>query len=234
MGVPGVIFDGDDTLWQTASLYVEAKQKFFSQMSSLGFDQEEVEKTFQDIDVANVHRLGFSKDRFPSSMTETYELFCYKYGLPLEQRVGELMRRIGYGVFAKVPPICAHAQEVLARLEPHYRLILATKGDYEVQRSKIDRSALTHFFYSTYILKHKTQTEIVEIAKDCDLDVSRSWVIGDSLKSDINPGLQVGFSAIWIKTESWHYETDEEIVSDKLFKVNELRDTLPLLISGEK
>jgi phosphoglycolate phosphatase-like HAD superfamily hydrolase len=78
MSSAGVIFDGDDTLWETAPLYARAKQQFFGQMSSLGFDPREVESAFHNIDVVNVDRLGFSKHRFPTSMAETYRLFCEK------------------------------------------------------------------------------------------------------------------------------------------------------------
>ncbi len=76
MSSAGIIFDGDDTLWETAPLYARAKKEFFARMSSLGFDPLEVKKTFQLIDIANVDRLGFSKERFPTSMAETYRLLA--------------------------------------------------------------------------------------------------------------------------------------------------------------
>jgi putative hydrolase of the HAD superfamily len=230
MKVPGIIFDGDDTLWETASLYAGAKEEFFRQMSSLGFDLQEVAETFQNIDMANVDRFGFSMHRFPLSMAETYNLFCDKYSLASEQGVTESVRRIGYSVFTKFPANCAYAPQMLAQLRPHFRLILATKGDYEVQRSKINQSELAPFFHSIYILEHKTLRELQLIAEECDLDVSQSWVIGDSLKSDINPALRAGFRAIWIQHDTWEYEKDEQIISDKFFKVETLDDSLRLLL----
>lgn len=234
MGSAGIIFDGDDTLWETALLYAGAKEEFFRQMSSLGFDLQEVEETFQNIDVANVDRFGFSMHRFPLSMAETYNLFCDKYSMASEQGVAEKLKSIGYSVFTKLPANCAYAEEVLALLRPHFLLILATKGDYEVQCSKINQSKLAPFFHAIYILEHKTPRELQNIAEACDLDVSRSWVIGDSLKSDINPALQAGFRAIWIQNDGWEYEKDEQINSDRFFKADTLNDSLSVLLPGEK
>lgn len=230
MKVPGIIFDGDDTLWETASLYASAKEEFFREMSSLGFELQEVQETFKNIDVANVDRFGFSMHRFPLSMAETYNLFCDKHSLAAEQGVTERVTSIGYSVFTKFPENCAYALEVLAQLQPHFRLILATKGDYEVQHSKINQSKLGPFFYSIYILEHKTPHELQRISEACDLDILQSWVIGDSLKSDINPALRAGFRTIWIQKDTWEYEKDEQIISDKFFKVETLDNSLRLLL----
>ncbi len=71
----GIIFDGDDTLWETSVFYKEAKEEFFDKMASLGFNQSEVQESFEKTDVANVTRFGFTKKRFPTSMAETYQNF---------------------------------------------------------------------------------------------------------------------------------------------------------------
>lgn len=230
MSSAGVVFDGDDTLWETAPLYSRAKQRFFGQMSSLGFDALEVETAFHNIDVANVDRFGFSKHRFPTSMAETYRLFCARRDSQSDLDTERSIRRIGYSVFDEVAMNSDYAEYVLAKVRPYYKLILATRGDEEVQRTKIERSGLAHFFDAIYVLAHKTTRELHTIARECELDILRSWIIGDSLRSDINPGLGVGFKAIWIPKETWAYEHDEETESERLFKVHTLADILKLLI----
>lgn len=72
----GLIFDGDDTLWETQSLYNLAKRRFRAEMEALGYDPEEVLRTFEEVDIINVRLLGFSKNRFPKSMSDTYEIMC--------------------------------------------------------------------------------------------------------------------------------------------------------------
>lgn len=226
----GIIFDGDDTLWETMPVYTSAKQEFFREMSSLGFNPREVESIFESTDVANVTRLGFTKDRFPTSMAETYQSFCDKYQRPSEITIEQRIKGIGYSVFDRPPVVFEHAQRVLSQLRPHYKLILATKGDHEVQQSKINHSGLADFFSSIYILDHKTDEELRNIAEECELSVSRSWIIGNSLKSDINPGLRVGLKAIWIPYYTWDYEEDVEPNSEFVYKVDSLEESLAILL----
>lgn len=230
MKAAGIIFDGDDTLWETMPVYTSAKQEFFREMSTLGFNPREVENIFESTDVANVSRLGFTKHRFPTSMVETYQSFCDKYRRPAETTVEQRVKEIGYSVFDRPPMVFEHAQRVLAQLHPHYKLILATKGDHEVQQSKIDHSGVDDFFSSIYILNHKTDEELRNITEDCELDVGRSWVIGNSLKSDINPGLLVGLRAIWIPYYTWDYEEDVEPNSKFVYKVDSLEESLAILL----
>ncbi|MGH9929695.1 MAG: HAD hydrolase-like protein [Pyrinomonadaceae bacterium] len=132
-------------------------------------------------------------------MAETYRLFCDRSSWPYDRAIERKIENIGYGIFGKALITFQCAEHVLARLRSHYKLILATKGDEEIQLAKIDQSGLAHFFTSIQILDHKTEGEFRRIAEECELDVSSSWVVGDSLRSDINPALEVGFRAIWIE-----------------------------------
>jgi len=233
MTTAGVIFDGDDTLWETMPAYAEAKQEFCKEMALLGFDPKDALNTFESIDVINVDKFGFSKHRFPISMAETYRLFCDRSSWPYDRAIERKIENIAYGIFGKALITFECAEQVLASLRSHYKLILATKGDEEIQLAKIDQSGLAHFFTSIQILDHKTEREFRRIAEECELDVSSSWVVGDSLRSDINPALEVGFRAIWIPNDAWAYEKADLPDSDRLFKVNALQDSLRLLIPEE-
>jgi hypothetical protein len=49
-----VIFDGDDTLWRTMPLYVDAKRRFFALMSELVPTASGIEEQFEVRDRNNV------------------------------------------------------------------------------------------------------------------------------------------------------------------------------------
>lgn len=230
MNKAGVIFDGDDTLWETMPLYTEAKQAFFYEMAQLGFNPAEVELRFESKDRENVSKLGFSKHRFPTSMADTYRLFCEKHKVEYQEEIEKTMRGIGYQVFIKHPKILDHADQVLAQLRPRYSLVLATKGDIEVQQARIEQSGLSGLFDKIFILPHKSAKELQEIVEACNLDMRRSWVVGNSLKSDINPALHTGLSAIWIPYYTWDYEEDEQLVSPHLYKSDSLQDAAKILM----
>lgn len=226
MRLAGIIFDGDDTLWETYSFYKEAKKEFFSEMAKLGFIVEEVEKVFQSTDLKNVDKLGFSKERFPTSMAETYRYLCKLHGYRSEVSDEERMKAIGYSVFCKRPLLLDHAKQVLTQLHPFYRLILATKGDRDVQQSRVEHSGLRSYFHAVYVLEQKTELEIRKIIDECNLDIAKSWSVGNSLRSDIKPALLTGLKAIWVPHDTWVYEEDVQPDSSNFHQVTSLDQVL--------
>lgn len=230
MNKAGIIFDGDDTLWETSVFYTEAKQSFFNEMSALGFNSEEVKRQFEKTDIDNLKNFGFTKQRFPTSMEDTYKYFCNSYGVENKREIAHKLKVIGYNVFEKKPLILDHAEKILEELKFSFRLFLATKGDSEIQFSKIEYSGLKSYFDNIYILDQKTEKEFAQIIEDNDLARDKTWSVGNSLKSDIYPALKVGLCSIWIPhKETWEYENDLIPDSSSFFQVESLTDILKIV-----
>ena len=100
---------------------------------------------------------------------------------------------------------------VLERLSPHYRLIVATKGDLLDQESKMSRSGISSFFHH--------------------IDPCEFLMIGNSMKSDVLPTLNLGASAIHVPFHTtWaHEEVENDPSTGKFFRVNRLKDVLGLI-----
>ena len=73
-----------------------------------------------------------------------------------------------------------------------FALTLFTKGDPEEQKLKIDRSGLAIYFGHTAIVKEKDAASYAALIRERSFDPARSWMIGNSPKSDINPALEAG------------------------------------------
>ncbi len=72
---------------------------------------------------------------------------------------------------------------------------------------KIDRSGLAPFFGRTGIVKEKDTGAYRKLIADCGFDIDKSWMIGNSPKSDINPALEAGLRAVYVPHErTWHLE----------------------------
>jgi putative hydrolase of the HAD superfamily len=228
----GIIFDGDDTLWETQALYIHAKKKFFNKMERLGFDPVEVEQRFEKIDVENVQLLGFEKARFPRSMSDTYQTLCQFYGKPFSELIRKRVESIGYMAFGKNPKIFDGAIRVLKTLHAfHFQLILATKGDKEVQEEKISFSKVGSYFHRVYVFPEKGESELRKVAKECSLDLRLSWSIGNSMKSDINPALRIGMKAIWIPKKTWEFEEEAPFDKQNLFIARSIKEVPNILKS---
>src|SRR5690606_15668726 len=82
-----------------------------------------------------------------------------------------------------------------------------TKGDDEEQRLKISRSPLASEFAAHIIEPEKTPQTYRDIVATYDLDATRTWMIGNSLRSDIQPALAAGINAAYIPNpHTWHME----------------------------
>jgi len=233
MSYPGVILDADDTLWENMSVYVYAKEKYFDELVRQGFDRQEVRELLESTDKLNISQYGFSRERFPSSLISTYRLVCARHQKQPDSRTELRIKDIASGVFSAEPLVHPAAHNVLSLLRPNFRLVLVTKGDSEVQRRKLRRSGLETFFIAVYVLSDKTDEEFRRVIEEQELDVERTWVVGDSLRSDINPALRLGLRAVWVPAPNWIYEFEEPRKSTRLFRVNSLAEVPNLLLGGE-
>jgi epoxide hydrolase-like predicted phosphatase len=102
---------------------------------------------------------------------------------------------------------------VLPRLGQHFQLILLTKGDHEVQKSKLERSGLATYFAGVHIVPEKDAEVLRGLMDEYSLHPARTWMVGNSPRSDINPALEVGIGAVHIPhTLTWTLE--DEAITD--------------------
>lgn len=227
----GIIWDFDDTLVSTTIFFEIAREKYARFMAGLGFPLEGVLETLNRLDIENVKRCGgFLKECFPLAMVETYRHFCSAGGTEPDPEICRRVEEMGWWVFDQKPVQLPGAAGVLEDLSSSggCRMFLATKGDPSIQWRRIEESGLKKFFSQIYVLKDKTAREYRLIARRHGLDPQRSWVVGNSIKSDINPGLAAGFNCIFIPNHyTWHFEMEDP--RGKFFTLESL-ETVPGLV----
>lgn len=228
-----VIFDGDDTLWSTQVVYERAKERFYDLMSKQGFDRERTDDVLTKIDLANVSKLGFSRHRFPLSMRETYERLSHEHDQLVDPQVSETASEVGYSVFQHKPRLVDGAVKTLLTLARWgYDCYLYTAGDLEVQTKKLEALEISSYFKSVYITESKTDEVLRSILGKESLEAEKTWMVGNSLRSDINPALRLGLNCVWVHSLSWAYD-NEPLVAQKVIQADDLRE-LPCLLETSK
>ncbi len=227
----GCIFDFDDTLVETTIYYDLAKEKFADKMFRLGFPVEELLEILNQFDISNVLKCGgFHKECFPKALVQTYEYYCQRYDITVCEATRKWMEDLGWWVFEQPTQIIEGATEVLRQLSTEMILFLATKGDSEIQTKRLKESRLDRFFHEIYIVSDKTHKEYTHIARKNGLDPAESWVIGNSMKGDINPGLRSGFNCIHVyHPNTWDFEEEEAI--GEHFSVKSIREVPEIILS---
>ncbi len=223
-----IIFDLDDTLIKTSKLYNHARDEFSSLMQELGFNSEESLIKLDEVDINYIKEYGFVKERYPLSLGKTYEYFSQKNGKEINPELKKKIEEIGWQVFRQIPELVDGVYQVLEILSKKYFLILATLGDPQVQEEKVRVSGLKKYFSEVYVLKHKNVEEYQNILTEHNLNKKDTWIIGNSVRSDLNPGLKLGINCILIPYLSWKFE-EEEPLSENYLQLDSLEEVLNYL-----
>ncbi|HEU4636364.1 MAG TPA: HAD hydrolase-like protein, partial [Edaphobacter sp.] len=101
--------------------------------------------------------------------------------------------------------------ETLHDLSTRHRLILVTKGDPAEQTGKLERSGLAPHFSAVEVLPEKHDQAYLALSSHHRCDAARTWMIGNSPRSDINPALRAGLHAIFIP-HSFTWVLEHEVV----------------------
>ena len=108
-------------------------------------------------------------------------------------------------------------EDTLKELSKKYRLVMATKGDLLDQERKLIKSGLESYFHHIEVMSDKTPKQYKKLIKHLDINPTEFLMIGNSMKSDILPVLDIGAYAIHIP---FHTTWAHEIVKDDVSHTN--------------
>lgn len=221
-------FDADDTLWVNETYFREAEQKFAAMLSKFETPNKIDQELFQ-LEIKNLPLYGYGIKGFVLSMVEmALKLSNYT----VQNEVIEKIINIGKDMLDKPVELLDGVQEVLENLEYKYRLILVTKGDLLDQERKLDKSKLTHYFHHIEVLSDKQTSNYSALLNHLDIKPSEFLMIGNSLKSDVLPIVELKANAIHVPFHTtWLHEqvTENETNGKSYLTLNSLRDIIPLL-----
>ena len=202
-----LIFDADDTLWENNIYFEAAFDQFYAYLAHSSLSPQDVRAVLDDIEIANAKIHGYGARNFARNLVACYE--------KLSQRQianADLATVIDFAHAILQQPIelLAGVSDTIAELATRHELTIFTKGDPDEQRIKIDRSGLAGHFVHAAIVKEKNQAAYLALKQERGFAPDRTWMIGNSPKSDINPALAAGLNAIFVphpRTWSLEHET---------------------------
>jgi putative hydrolase of the HAD superfamily len=197
--VPWIIFDADNTLWLIEHLYDEAREEMCRVVQSKGAAHSEVDQFQRTRDRELFASYGYTACRFARSFEDTL-LHFVPSASPEEIKH---VRSIALNVFEKNAKPVGGLDELLKTLKPHYALGVLTAGERWVQERRLENFELREMFDQVKVVERKTRDAFAGFCEDYGVDRASSWVVGDSLNSDILPALAAGLRPIWVKAANW-------------------------------
>jgi putative hydrolase of the HAD superfamily len=202
-----LLIDADDTLWENNVYFEEAFDEFVDYLDHSSMSAPEVRAVLDEIELANIKIHGYGAANFARNLAQ-----CFEHLAEREIR-GEDLRVVSSfaeRILEHPMELIEGVDETLAYLAPRHELTLFTKGHPEEQKLKIDRSGLSPHFSHTAIVREKDAEAYATLARERALDMSRTWMVGNSPKSDINPALAAGLKAVYVPhPRTWGLEREE-------------------------
>ncbi|MFT5928130.1 MAG: putative hydrolase of the HAD superfamily [Patiriisocius sp.] len=223
-----VSFDADDTLWHNEQYFLDAQENFWHLMENFlpahASGQELMKTELQNIDL-----YGYGIKAFILSMIEA----------AIKISDGRITSRgietiIGYGkeMLDKPVELIDGVDDVLKSLNGHYRLVMTTKGDLLDQERKLEKSGLANYFHHIEIVSDKKESEYRKLIQHLDIAPEQFLMIGNSLRSDILPVLNVGGFGIHVPYHTtWEHEKIDHVIEhDRFVELGNIKD-LPALLT---
>lgn len=228
MALTTLCFDADDTLWDNEIYFREAHGEFCALMADYARPDTVLEKLLVH-EVANLHPYGFGVKGFVLSMVETaIELSNGQ----VSATVIEALLAIGKRMLTHPVTLMDGVYDTLESLSQNYRLFVITKGDLLDQERKFALSGLAGFVERLEVVSHKSARDYQDIFTRHGLPPQSCMMIGNSMKSDILPVLEIGGRAVFIPQDlTWVVEQAEEPHNnDRYFTLERVAD-LPALMA---
>ncbi|MFG3226981.1 HAD family hydrolase [Kitasatospora sp. NPDC048194] len=209
-----LIFDADDTLWENNVLFERVIDNFLDWAADPG-RREAARALLDRIEAANAAALGYGATVFRQSLVDCLRQLRAGRAPITEElaRIDELLVPLtDRGAVELIPGVA----DTLAALAERHHLLLLTKGDQVEQRTKVAASTIDHHFRGIHIVAEKTVHTYRRLAAELGLDPGRTWMIGNSPKSDIAPARRAGLRTVFIPHEHTWVLEHEEIGPDEV------------------
>ena len=220
-------FDADDTLWANEPFYQDVEKEFCQIMKPYLTEKETSEELFKT-EMQNLENYGYGAKGFLLAMIET--ALRATEGKITSAEINQILD-IGKTLLTMPIQLLEGVENVLQKLQGSYKLILITKGDLLDQERKLQKSGLIDYFHHIEIMSDKHENNYKKLLARLDIQPEEFLMVGNSIKSDILPVINIGAKAVHIPFEvTWQHESNQSMPDSETFiSVSEISEILNLL-----
>jgi GTP cyclohydrolase II len=226
------IIDGDDTLWEDNIAYMKITDEFIKHCLPYTpkTTEQQIRQIIDETEEKTIKEYGFGAHGFRQSLEAVYKLLIAKNNtIP---RPTKLFDSIIQTLKKQPEVLIADVISVLSELKKRGDgLILYTQGPLHIQFEKIARSSLAEYFHALCVVKFKNDDSFKRLQHDFIFNPGEFIVVGNSLRSDIEPALRAGLKVVHFNNpNSWHVQNVSKLDKSKYPQINKLTELLKLYI----
>jgi putative hydrolase of the HAD superfamily len=202
-----LLIDADDTLWENNIYFERAIANFISFLNHHEYSPEQVREVLNQVERECIVTHGYGLHSFAHALVRTFERLAVE---PLTPALHETINGFAHTIADHPVEILRGVPETLRYLSERHHLMLLTKGAIAEQTGKIERSGLKEYFAAVEIVAEKNVATYRDLLAKYELSNDSTWMVGNSPKSDINPALAAGISAVFVPHgDTWVLEHEE-------------------------
>ena len=230
MPIRVVAFDGDDTLWHNETRF-HLTQEALRTLIKGHAPEADVDRHLAEVERRNLALYGYGIKAFTLSMLET-AIEITDGRIPTT----DLKTILGWGrqMLGQPVDLLEGVQDALVEAGSRYKLLVITKGDLFDQESKLARSGLTQLFDGVEIVSEKKVDVYRSILDRRSIKPEEFVMVGNSLRSDIAPVVELGARAIHIGYPlTWQHEEipEEDMPANGWYRLDTIAEVGKLLLS---
>lgn len=205
-----IAFDADDTLWKNEEYYLQGRAEFLEILMKYGLEADDIHK-FDRFEVENIRYFGYGVMSFILSMIE---IAIQLTDERIHPRDIQAIIQLGKRMLTQEVEVYSGVKSLLKSLAEKLPLMLITKGDLQHQRNKVSASGLEDYFQILEVVSDKSPAVYREILERHGIQPERFLMIGNSMRSDVLPVLEVGGWGLYLADHpTWSHE-DDNLVED--------------------
>ena len=205
VGIGLIGFDADDTLWRSQD-YFDAAQADFERIVAGYVDLDDVAHRLYAVEKRNLALFGYGVKGMVLSMVEAaVEITDARIS------AGDLHRIVGLGKALLRHPVelLEGVRAAVEAIAADYPVVLITKGDLFHQEAKVRESGMADLFRRIEIVSEKDTATYTRLFEEFDIAPQRFLMVGNSLRSDIAPVLELGGWGVHVPYHTtWAHEAD--------------------------
>jgi putative hydrolase of the HAD superfamily len=202
-----MLIDADDTLWHNNIYFEQTTDAFIDFLQHSSMSRDEIRQVIVEIERANLATRGYGAESYAANLVEAYRRLSER---EIDQRQLDDVFNFGMSILDADIELLHGVSETLEELAARHELVLFTKGNPDEQRRKIERSGIARHFNHVGIVPEKDARAYVDVIATVGAISDRTWMVGNSPRSDINPALVAGLNAVFIPYErTWELELEE-------------------------
>jgi putative hydrolase of the HAD superfamily len=213
-GIDVVAFDGDDTLWHSESHFVDAHDRYVALLEPYVEDRAKLDAAVLDTEAANLAVYGYGVKAFTLSLIET--AIDVTGGRVTNEEITRILE-LGKGLLNHPVELLDGVQETIDTLAMTGRdLMVITKGDLFHQETKVAGSGLADRFSQVEIVSEKDVATYRRIISERGVDPARFLMIGNSVRSDVLPVVELGGHAVHLPYRfTWAHEEVADVDAER-------------------